>query len=246
MKTTKSTPNPLIRSLRFDRGMSLYPSRAADRSGGVSIEVGGGSQFKSPSPSSGRTTTEGPRRQGRPSGGLVRWHRRCETSQRVPVMPDAPPGSTTTRSNRSGRRGTERSVRERAAVDEPVGRRPDPDALAMVDGLLGQAEVPIGAPADLHDHERGRWTRVDRHEVQLVATDMDVPGQDGPTGVRQTCRDQRLGGITRLLGRRPPRVVGSVRHGGIVAGDPYPRRIRRGRRAPGPRGRPHRASRRRP
>jgi hypothetical protein len=50
----------------------------------------------------------------------------------------------------------------------------------MVHGLLGQAERPAGPPADLHDDERARRARVDRHEVKLVATDMDVPGQHDP------------------------------------------------------------------
>ena len=53
-----------------------------------------------------------------------------------------------------------------------------------------------------------------------MTTDMDVPGQDGPTGVREPAGDQRFGGIARLLSRRPGRVVGSVRHAGIVAADP--------------------------
>jgi hypothetical protein len=73
----------------------------------------------------------------------------------------------------------------------------------VVDRLLRQSEVTTGAPADLDDHERLRWTRVDRHEVKLVATDMDVPGQDEPASLRETIRDRRLGGITRLLRRRP-------------------------------------------
>ena len=94
----------------------------------------------------------------------------------------------------------------RARADAP--RR----ALAVVDGLLGQPEARDPLASGPPRHERGGRARVDRHEVELVATDMDVPGQDGPTGVRQARRDQRLGGITRLLGRRPPRVVGSVRH----------------------------------
>jgi hypothetical protein len=112
-----------------------------------------------------------------------------------------------------------RAVRQRAAVEQAIGSGADPDALSVVDGLLGQAELATRPPADLHDHQRGRRARVDRHEIELVTTDMDVPGQDGPTGVRESSGDQRFGGITRLLGRRPRRVVGSVRHAGIVAGD---------------------------
>ena len=110
--------------------------------------------------------------------------------------------------------------RRHAPIQQAVGGGPHPDALAMIDRLLGQPEVAASSPADFDDHERRRRTRVDRHEVELVTTDMDVPGQDGPTGIREPDGDQRLGGITRLLGRRPHRVVGSVRHVGMVAGDP--------------------------
>ena len=93
----------------------------------------------------------------------------------------------------------------------------------MVDRLLGQTESATRPPADLdHDERRGR-TRVDRHEIEFVATDMDVPGQDGPTSFRESRRDELFGGITRLLGRRSRRVAGSIRHAGIVAGGTYRR-----------------------
>jgi hypothetical protein len=118
------------------------------------------------------------------------------------------------------------TVRERPAIEQAVGRGPDARTLSMIDRFLGKSEFASSAPADLDHDERGRGTRVDRHEVKLVATDMDVPGQDGPTGVRKTCRDDRLGGITRLLGRRSHRFAGLVRHRRIVALSPYPPRIR--------------------
>ena len=91
----------------------------------------------------------------------------------------------------------------------------------MVDGFLGQTEVSPCPPAHLDDDERGGRTRVDRHEIEFVATDMDVPGQDGPTSFREPRRDELFGGITRLLGRRSRRVAGSVRHAGIVAADAH-------------------------
>ncbi len=91
----------------------------------------------------------------------------------------------------------------------------------MVDRLLGQPITATRAPAHLDDYQRGWRTRVDRHEIEFVATDMDVPGQDGPTSFRESRGDQRFGGITRLLGRRSRRVAGSVRHPGIVAVGPY-------------------------
>ena len=122
-----------------------------------------------------------------------------------------------------------RSIRQHAPIEQPVGGRPDADALAMVDGLLGEAEVPAGPPANLDDDERRGRTRVDRHEVELVATDMDVPGQDGPAGVRESRSDERLGGIARLLCRRSSRFAGSVRHRIILATDAHSRLTPRGR-----------------
>lgn len=108
-----------------------------------------------------------------------------------------------------------------AVLDQPPDGRPKVAALAMIECLLGEAEVTPAPPADLDDDEGRRWARVDRHEIELVATDMDVPGHDGPTSFCEPRGDQRFGGITRLLGRRSRRVAGSVRHAGIVAVGPY-------------------------
>jgi len=113
------------------------------------------------------------------------------------------------------------AVWKRAAIHQSVCGGPHARALAVVDRLLWQAEAATSAPADLYDHERGGRTRVDRHEIEFVATDMDVPGQDGPTSFRESRRDELFGRITRPLGRRPRRVAGSVRHTGIVAVGTY-------------------------
>ena len=113
----------------------------------------------------------------------------------------------------------ERKVRQRvaarqaAALDEAVGRPMQAATLAMVDRLLGEPEGPAPSPADLDDHElRGR-TRVDRHEDELMATDMDVPGEDSPAGRDQAAGDEHLGGITRLLRCRPDSIGRWAGHG---------------------------------
>ena len=62
--------------------------------------------------------------------------------------------------------------------------------LSVIHGLLGQAESARGSPADLDDHQRGWRTRIDRHEIQFVAADMDVPGQNGPTTCQEPDQDQ--------------------------------------------------------
>ena len=96
----------------------------------------------------------------------------------------------------------------------------------MIDRLLGKAEPPRASPSDLDDHERGRRTRVDRHDIEFVAADMDVPGQDGPTGLDQSSQDQRFRGITRQLGRGPRPIGRWHVHGDRLALDPHPARIR--------------------
>ena len=118
----------------------------------------------------------------------------------------------------SGNGGT---IRKSPTIEEAKRRRPHPRPFAVIDGLLGQAVSAAGAPTHLDDDQRGRRTRVDRHEIEFVATDMDVPGQDGPTSFHESRGDELFGGITRLLGRRSRRVAGSVRHAGIVAARPY-------------------------
>jgi hypothetical protein len=108
------------------------------------------------------------------------------------------------------------AIGELAAVKQPVGRGTDPRPLAVIDGLLGQPERPIRPPAYLDDDERGRGARVDRHEIEFVATDMDVPGQDGPSDGVEVRRDQRLGGITGLLRRGPSRPERRILHAAIL------------------------------
>jgi hypothetical protein len=94
------------------------------------------------------------------------------------------------------------SVRQ-ADLQQPADRSANVAALAVIERLLRQAEGALTAPADLDDHEC-RWrTRVDRHDIELVATDMDVPGEDGPSRCDQTRTDEGLSGVTRLLRRRP-------------------------------------------
>ena len=101
----------------------------------------------------------------------------------------------------------DRQPRDRPAVGQPVleqpaDGRPQVRSLAMVEGLLGEAEVPTAAPADFDHDQARRRTRVDRHEIELVATDMDVPGQDCPALLAQPSGDQLLGGVTRQLSGR--------------------------------------------
>ena len=115
----------------------------------------------------------------------------------------------------SGSRPSSSSAQAAATeVRRACGGRPSPPA---------SPKSRRRAPADLDDHERRRRARVDRHEVELVATDMDVPGEDGPAGFAQPRADESLGGVTRELRRR------SRPSGGLAVH----RRMRASRRSPG-------------
>lgn len=87
----------------------------------------------------------------------------------------------------------------------------------MIDGLLGKPERARLPPADLDDDECRRRTRVDRHEVELEAADMDVPGQNGPTRSHETDQDQRFGGVTCLLSSGPSRRDDRAIHAAMMA-----------------------------
>jgi hypothetical protein len=141
------------------------------------------------------------------------------------MVPDAIPGFDDDQVEPERQSWHRRAIRQDAPIEQPVGGGPHANALAMINGLLGQAEVPAGPPADLHDHQRRGRTWVDRDEVELVATHVDVPGKDRPAGVRESCSDERLGGIAGLLCRRSGRIVWSVRHDRILAAGPYRPRI---------------------
>ena len=83
--------------------------------------------------------------------------------------------------------------------------------LAPVDGLLRQAEVAPGTPANLDDHEGRRRTRVDGDEVELGSPHPDLTTEDLPTRSAEPRGDERLRRVTLLLPCRA--------HGRIIAAD---------------------------
>jgi hypothetical protein len=122
----------------------------------------------------------------------------------------------------SGRqRGQSSPVRQRPVGEHRPRGVADPPTLAVVDGFLRQAEASRGAEADLDDDESARRARVDRHEIELVATDMDVSGQDGPTLRRQAFCDEGLGAVAGPLRRCPGTWFRLAAHLGILADGPY-------------------------
>ena len=108
-----------------------------------------------------------------------------------------------------------------AVLEQPANCRPQVGSLTMVERLLGKAEIPSAAPANFDDDQARRRTRVDRHEIELVATDMDVPGQDGPTFFAQPSGDQLLGGVTRQLSGRSTGGGTPTIHSRMIAGGPH-------------------------
>ncbi len=147
------------------------------------------------------------------------------------VMPDPLPGL------HDHEIEAEREVREvgpigqPATIEQAVSGGADPGTLTVIDGLLRQPERTTGPPADLDDDKGRRGARVDRHEIELAAADMDVPGQDQPASSREPIRDESLGGITRQLGDGTVQIAGPVIHAGMVAATTYPPRIGSDRRA---------------
>jgi hypothetical protein len=103
-----------------------------------------------------------------------------------------------------------------AQIEQPIRGQLHPRALAVIDRLLADPEAARRPPTHFHDDERARRTRVDRHEIELVATDMDVPGQDGPTSLQQPDDDERFGGVTCLLRQRPCRGGDRTFHADMV------------------------------
>ena len=96
-------------------------------------------------------------------------------------------------------------VGEAARGDHRPGRVAHVTPLPEVDGLLREAERARAPQPDLDDHElrRRRRARVDRHEIELVATDMDVPGEDRPALLREPFRHEGFGVVAEPLRRRP-------------------------------------------
>ena len=126
---------------------------------------------------------------------------------------------------------SEGELRERPAVGKRArgDHRPrsvaEMAALAVVDGLLGQAEAARPAHPDLDDHEASPsgWARVDGHEVDLVPPDADVPGEDRPALLGETPRDERLGLVAGQLGDGARTSGDWAIHAAIVAVAAYPR-----------------------
>lgn len=100
--------------------------------------------------------------------------------------------------------GERKPVRERSGLYEATDRGPQVPPLAPVERLLGQTVIPPRPPADLNEHDTGRRPRIERHEVDLLAADPDVAGQDRPAERDEPLGCEHLSGIAGPLCRRAP------------------------------------------
>ena len=132
-------------------------------------------------------------------GGSVARVPHGGASHRVSMMAEATAGLDHDEIEPERQVGQERTVRQGATLEESIRRRPDSRSLPMVDGLLRQAEIAVGPPADLDRNERPRWPGVHSHEIQFVPANMHVPCQDRPAGRRQTRRDELFRSVTGSL-----------------------------------------------
>ena len=209
-----------------------------------------------PGPGPGGSVAQGPvaarsRRSGAVTQNAARWWR-------TRVGP-SPPGRAAAR-RRPGRTGAAAAARpapsgRRAEVEQAVGRGTDPRALRVVDGLLGQAEGRGRARQRTSTTtSAARRTRVDRHEIELVATDMDVPGRGSSSRPRRAAprpapRPGRRGtarGVRRRVGSRSMSTMSPGRLSGGHHGPASGHRRLTGRPPRAPRGRGRRTRRRRP
>jgi hypothetical protein len=118
----------------------------------------------------------------------------------VLVVPDPTAGLDDNQVEPQGQVRERYAIGQCAAVEQAVRGGADSKTLAGVNGLLGESEGTIGAPANLDRHERTRRTWIDGDQVELVPTDMDVPAEDRPAGRHQAIRDLLFGGVTQPLG----------------------------------------------
>jgi len=91
------------------------------------------------------------------------------------------------------------SVGQPAITDEPRHGSPQTQLLAPVERLLADAEVPAGAPPDLDHNELPGRAGIDRHEIQLISPDPDLPREHRPTRLGEPIGDQLLSRITVSL-----------------------------------------------
>ena len=89
-------------------------------------------------------------------------------------------------------------IRQPSAGDQPPGRLAQMGALAPVERFLDQAVVAPGSPPDLDEDDRPGWTGVQGDDVDLLAADPEVGGQDRPASVdkagrRRVARRDRRG-----------------------------------------------------
>src|SRR5687768_8499066 len=111
--------------------------------------------------------------------------------------------------------GQVRAVGQTPEVPEREAGSVEVRALAVVNGLLGQAEIAACPPANLDGDEGGGRARVNREDVDLGAADANVRIDHAPAEGREVRGDSRLRVVTGSLRGRP--------HPGTMRRRAYPR-----------------------
>ncbi len=97
-------------------------------------------------------------------------------------------------------------------TDDPAQRQ----SLPVIQRLLRKPEVPATSTPDLDHDERSWRAGIQRQQINLVAPQPEVSGEDGPAGRDQPIRDELLSRITDLLRHRRADPV----HGPSMGGAP--------------------------
>ena len=84
------------------------------------------------------------------------------------------------------------TIGESAVPDEPRDGASQAKLLAPVERFLGDTEVAAGTPPNLDDDELAGWARVDGDQIQLVASNTQLPGEDDPACPNESIRNELL------------------------------------------------------
>src|SRR5919204_2491852 len=88
--------------------------------------------------------------------------------------------------------GQHRAIRQPLREAERCDRATERAPLSPIDRLLGEPKVTAAATADLDDHDRAGRPRIDRDQIEFIATDADVPPEDRPASGDERIDDEPL------------------------------------------------------
>jgi hypothetical protein len=78
--------------------------------------------------------------------------------------------------------GQRRAIGQSVRLGQPAYGRSEVASLAPVERLLGDTECPTRPPANLDNDDRGRGSRIDRQDIDLVSPKPEIASEDRPAG----------------------------------------------------------------